>query len=52
MFHRMSERCLVHWIITSPHYVEVGTQELWGQSRGSAATESKIVPWTQIDLKD
>ena len=25
MFLRMSERCLAHWIITSPHYVEVGT---------------------------
>ena len=22
---RMSGRCLAHWIITSPHYVEVGT---------------------------
>ena len=44
MFLRMSGRCLANWIITSPQYVKVGIQEKWGHIRGSAATESKVLP--------
>ena len=52
MFLRISERCPSNWIITSPHYVKIGTTRAMGHSGGLAATDSKVLPERWIDWRD
>ena len=44
MFLGTSGRCPVHWIITCPHYLEVGTPKLIGSLQSLNTTESKVEP--------